>query len=594
MRIQTDVPYIEDKIFGRTKERESNKVQFKISLELNTNERELYIGDYLNLPVKVISPDSFLMKRVVLTFIISVNEDMTKGRAEDNHLLINKVEISDMNNDLIPIMSELERERNLNVALFQKDVSSKFLNIVNTEDKDSVNDYLRNAITNDTSRIDAFSVLSSRSVLAVELLIDFISKLEFIDPFRQSEKTLSPAHLDPEGLDTCGTNLLHLIDTMYHNDYRRFQEVSDQCKKIFPDIIDIHPKSLPDHTVTIVINKRNVKKEIQFREEAAGFGQLLIIIWKIATARSDTMWFIDEPELHLHPGAQQVLYELLKEESKRGKQIFVATHSMVFMHNSSYNEVSLVLYDDGESHVIPLEDVIVDKNESDELMIDTTIREHVYNALGYDSTFAFEPRTIAIVEGKADKEILLSFSKILGMPVNPRATRIIPVGDRIKAENYIPILLFTVIGKKCLIVLDNDDKDPTEIKNKILRREIEYKKSVGARPIPLLTDENFHLYPEKVYSIEYYLLEQDAILRAAGVSDTSSKQKVADTLQQQWPEIMDKRVRPKDVLKKIWEEDICRGPYNEVETASEISKYISRNQLEQYDEINNLIKAMTI
>ena len=53
-----------------------------------------------------------------------------------------------------------------------------------------------------------------------------------------------------------------------------------------------------------------------------------------------------------------------------------------------------------------------------------------------------------------------------------------------------------------------------------------------------------------------------------------------------------KMLKPKEVLKEIWYNNEF-GPYFEVKTAAKISKFISRQHLDQHPEIEHLIDAIT-
>jgi len=113
-----------------------------------------------------------------------------------------------------------------------------------------------------------------------------------------------------------------------------------------------------DNKRIIGVRKRNIPYNIDLFQEGAGLDQVLIIIWKVALSEPETICILDEPELYLHPGAQNLLYEFLKQETEEGKQIFVATHSMVFVHNSQPSEVSIILSDPiSTSRVALLEDL---------------------------------------------------------------------------------------------------------------------------------------------------------------------------------------------------------------------------------------------
>ena len=53
-----------------------------------------------------------------------------------------------------------------------------------------------------------------------------------------------------------------------------------------------------------------------------------------------------------------------------------------------------------------------------------------------------------------------------------------------------------------------------------------------------------------------------------------------------------KMLKPKEVLKQIWNKNGF-GPYFEVKTAAKISKFITRQHLDQHPEVEHLIDAIT-
>lgn len=268
------------------------------------------------------------------------------------------------------------------------------------------------------------------------------------------------------------------------------------------------------------------------------------------------------------------------------KEENIATHSMVFIHNSHPSKVSIILNGQNSLPVVAsLEDLTPDYQTSDPL----ELRKYVYDALGYDPMFAFEPKTIVIVEGKTDKDILTSFANTLGKPVNNRATMLIPLGDATRAKRYTPIIMYVQAGKKCLIVLDTDYKNPTEIKNEIIKQEEEFRKTVGSKVV--LNDDNFYLYPEDVYSIEFYLLNAVAICKAAGRTD-QKLEKINNEINLKMSDIRNKKLKPKAAIRDIWQ-DNGFGPYYEARTAVKISEFISKQHLDQYHEIEKLTNAMT-
>jgi hypothetical protein len=128
---------------------------------------------------------------------------------------------------------------------------------------------------------------------------------------------------------------------------------------------------------------------------------------------------------------------------------------------------------------------------------------------------------------------------------------LMPLGSAIQAKEYTPIIVYAQNGKKCLIVLDNDQKNPEDIKNEIIKKEKEFRKTVGSDAV--LNDDNFYPFPEYVYSIELYLLDAAAICKAAlGKYDQTLIQNIENEINSKNDAIKSKNLKPKELLKDIW------------------------------------------
>jgi putative ATP-dependent endonuclease of OLD family len=339
--------------------------------------------------------------------------------------------------------------------------------------------------------------------------LPIINKKENIKVVTHDDNSVSISYLNYDGnRHTRTLEVPYYVEFETTNNNAYFSKLVEICKGIFPDIVDIHPYQHTDSRISIFVKKRHVRKEIDLEYEASGLDQLLIIIWWIATSSKGTIWFLDEPELHLHPGAQKLLYDFLKRESETNdKQIFVATHSMVFIHNSRLDEISLIL-DDKEGTISTLQtDLLVGGIESEEF---DTIREHVYEALGYEPRLTYDVHTFVMVEGIVDANVIKCFAVTLDKVGTKMGVKFVPMGGKKGTKYFSPVVAYTLSGRRCLIVFDNDEQNPEAIREEVLKKERQYKESIN-----VLSDSNFIFCPSNVYSIEYYLLEPEAICRAA-------------------------------------------------------------------------------
>ncbi len=93
--------------------------------------------------------------------------------------------------------------------------------------------------------------------------------------------------------------------------------------------IDLLPLLQPFENAFFTIRKKDELKQILVKDLGSGIEIILtILLLKNISEESNgkIVYLIDEPELHLHPKAQEKLLELFLEESK-DKQIFISTHS---------------------------------------------------------------------------------------------------------------------------------------------------------------------------------------------------------------------------------------------------------------------------
>lgn len=82
----------------------------------------------------------------------------------------------------------------------------------------------------------------------------------------------------------------------------------------------------------------------------------LLLLRRIANAsKGSIIYLIDEPELHLHPKAQEKFIELLVAESK-DKQIFVSTHSPYIFKNCLSKDIGVLLFNRDDSGNIKIND----------------------------------------------------------------------------------------------------------------------------------------------------------------------------------------------------------------------------------------------
>jgi len=126
--------------------------------------------------------------------------------------------------------------------------------------------------------------------------------------------------------------------------------------------IDLLNLLVPYSNAFFTIRKNEELKQISIKDLGSGVEIILtlLLLKNIASAsKGKIVYLIDEPELHLHPKAQESLLNLLIEESK-DKQIFISTHSPYMFKASIGLGANLLLLKRNEDNEI---DILNARNE---------------------------------------------------------------------------------------------------------------------------------------------------------------------------------------------------------------------------------------
>jgi predicted ATP-dependent endonuclease of OLD family len=129
----------------------------------------------------------------------------------------------------------------------------------------------------------------------------------------------------------------------------------DDYNNLTIELLDLlHPFS----NAFFATRENNSLKQIKIRDLGSGVEMILtlLLLKNIAEeSKGSIIYLIDEPELHLHPKAQEKLLNLLFEESKE-KQIFISTHSPYIFKNCLSKNVGLLLFCRDENNKINITD----------------------------------------------------------------------------------------------------------------------------------------------------------------------------------------------------------------------------------------------
>jgi len=78
-------------------------------------------------------------------------------------------------------------------------------------------------------------------------------------------------------------------------------------------------------------NDARTGARVNLADTGYGVAQVLPVLLQLYFSRPGQLVLIEEPELHLNPAAQRVLFDLVHEFAAQGRQVIVETHSEHFL-----------------------------------------------------------------------------------------------------------------------------------------------------------------------------------------------------------------------------------------------------------------------
>ena len=278
--------------------------------------------------------------------------------------------------------------------------------------------------------------------------------------FHKEESSLPPSSLEGEG-----SNLEEFIKycLLYCPD--RMETVNENFRKIFLRKIEIKKPEVGLHNEETKIVARLDNSSYWFPLEKLSDGMLrcLRVLVQAASCRRGDILAIDEPELHLHPGALKTLREILFSR-KEEIQIISVTHSPLFI-DPSYIDNIILHKIDGAIQVLQSSDV------------DLALKE-----LGSSGLDAILFDVVIWYEGPADKEYIGRWIKLFSNEIKIPLSDIglIHFGGKGNLE-YIEPQNIKKIARKSIFVIDSDKKDKDAKFEQLITSFVEKCNQVGIK-----------------------------------------------------------------------------------------------------------------
>ena len=180
-------------------------------------------------------------------------------------------------------------------------------------------------------RRESYNELDFELYEVSQLIMNHLSKLEFIGPFRsRPERTYSFSGEAPSSVGASGDKC---IDILASDQSRRKGKRKNIAQKVsgwlrqseIARAIAVLP--LTDRHFEIYVSHIHTGEEVNIADAGFGISQILPILVAGYFIPSNSTFIIEEPEIHLHPKAQSEIGTFLQNVSANNVQILVETHS---------------------------------------------------------------------------------------------------------------------------------------------------------------------------------------------------------------------------------------------------------------------------
>lgn len=301
--------------------------------------------------------------------------------------------------------------------------------------------------------------LQNQDAIDSEITLAYVIGAVFIKSVTSSLCRKTEIWVPPTILAPDGSNLKQYIEYCLVYNPKIFEKTSHYFRSVFDYEVFLKKRTIGSEFKNELVIKLGESGEwFPFDNLSNGMFNLLKILLQIASSRNGDIILIDEPELHLHPGAKKRLRDILFER-KDNTQIITVTHSPIFLDTSFVD--TIILHQNIENSIKPQ---ILNSNK-----IDLALSE-----LGSSGLDALLYDVVIWVEGPSDKIYLERWLDLLKKDSDVLLSSqigILPYGGKSNLLHH-KVEELKMINRKSIFIIDSDNKSENETIDPNLNRFI--------------------------------------------------------------------------------------------------------------------------
>lgn len=167
------------------------------------------------------------------------------------------------------------------------------------------------------------------------------------------------------------------------------------------DIISQEHDDGQEHDEHIVVNITGPKDERALHHLGDGIQTLITILYNIFTVDDNTWHYIEEPEIHLHPGLQRTFLEaVIDQAKKKNLTVFFTTHSNHLLDIAiEQDAVSIFTFNTEKNGTRAISNVVSGQND-------------ILRSLGVNNSSVFMANCSIWVEGHTDRKYIKRYLEL--------------------------------------------------------------------------------------------------------------------------------------------------------------------------------------
>ena len=174
---------------------------------------------------------------------------------------------------------------------------------------------------------------------------DFFSKFYYLGPMRtKTKRSYSWSGVNPESVGDAGENTIAAILSAKkqnkklkfpHSNYKEFEVIISESLKKMGLIEEYRIEKIGERQeYEVKVRIKGAEQFVGLPDVGFGVSQVLPVIVQLFYAPDNSVIFIEQPEIHLHPNAQALLADVIidainmrENQKKRRVQVIIETHS---------------------------------------------------------------------------------------------------------------------------------------------------------------------------------------------------------------------------------------------------------------------------